>query len=164
MNRSDSSCGKRGEESVHFIRPKKARKRVRFWLDEEQAEEVGGISDDEDGHEPILGGDQDAEEEYGERKPQRVQDPKPPTKEERKEHEMTHMPFRSWCRHCVRGRGKEEPCRAAGEEPREPEVHVDFMFMGEESGGKVLTVLVAKEKSRRQSWPVLHPLRAAGIS
>ena len=39
------------------------------------------------------------------RNPMNKQDPKEPTKVEREEHEKTHLPFRSWCRHCVRGRG-----------------------------------------------------------
>ena len=51
------------------------------------------------------------EEEAGLRRPKKVLDPREPSAEERKEHELTHLPFRSWCRHCVRGRGKEEPCR-----------------------------------------------------
>ena len=50
------------------------------------------------------------EEEYGLRKTERKQDPREPSAEERIEHEKTHLPFRSWCRHCVRGRGKEEAC------------------------------------------------------
>ena len=52
-------------------------------------------------------GDED-EKVYGVRKPEKKQDPREPSAEERSEHEKTHLPFRSWCRHCVRGRGKEE--------------------------------------------------------
>ena len=45
----------------------------------------------------------------GERKPVKMNDPVEPSAEERKEHEITHLPYRNWCRHCVRGRGKEAP-------------------------------------------------------
>ena len=31
-------------------------------------------------------------------------DPGKPTKQERIANEMCHVPYRSWCRHCVRGR------------------------------------------------------------
>ena len=31
--------------------------------------------------------------------------PREPTEEERMRHEATHLPYRSWCVHCVRGRG-----------------------------------------------------------
>ena len=34
---------------------------------------------------------------------------KGPTKQEREEHEATHCPYRNWCRHCVRGRGRNAP-------------------------------------------------------
>ena len=30
---------------------------------------------------------------------------KTPAKAEREEHEKTHLPFRSWCKACVKGRG-----------------------------------------------------------
>ena len=46
------------------------------------------------------------ETENGSRTVKKVQDPRDPSKEERAQHEMTHLPYRSWCRHCVRGRGK----------------------------------------------------------
>ena len=38
---------------------------------------------------------------------------------------MTHLPFRSWCRHCITGSGREEDCRKASEEERQvPEIHL----------------------------------------
>ena len=41
---------------------------------------------------------------------QDVRKPKPPTrpyptKAEIYEHEVTHLPYRSWCKHCVHGKG-----------------------------------------------------------
>ena len=51
---------------------------------------------------------EESEEEEGEvRRPRKVLDPKDPSEEKRKEHELTHLPFRNWCRHCIRGRGEE---------------------------------------------------------
>ena len=71
---------------------------------------------------------------------------------------MTHLPFRNWCRHGVRGRGKEEPCRnARGDGSDMPELHMDFMFMGEEEGGATLTLLVAKERSSRALMATVVP-------
>ena len=81
-------------------------------------------------------GDEQEEMEAGMRKPERKHDPREPTHQERAEHELTHMPFRSWCRHCVRGRAKEEECRRNYDEVNKNEVHGDFMFMGEETGGR----------------------------
>ena len=53
-----------------------------------------------------------AEEESGEpgglRVPVRVHDPKMPTETEQEEHCLMHVPYRSWCVHCVRGRGEQK--------------------------------------------------------
>ena len=35
--------------------------------------------------------------------PRSMPQPKMPTAEEKRAHELTHCPFRSWCKHCVRG-------------------------------------------------------------
>ena len=80
--------------------------------------------------------EEEGEEEYGRRRPMRKMSPREPTKEEREEHEKMHVPFRNWCRHCVRGRGKEEECRRNEGIPEVPEVHIDFMFVGEEKVGE----------------------------
>ena len=75
--------------------------------------------------------------EYGDRGVIRKHDPRKPSEDVRREHEMTHIPYRSWCRHCVRGRGTEEPHRRLeGKEVEVPEIHMDSMFMGEEDGGR----------------------------
>ena len=49
------------------------------------------------------------ETENGSRTVKKVQDPREPSKEERAQHERTHLLYRSWCRRCVRGRGKQMP-------------------------------------------------------
>ena len=51
------------------------------------------------------------EPEAGPRKPEKMADPKLPNKAEIEEHQKTHLPFRNWCKHCVKGRGVEEPHR-----------------------------------------------------
>lgn len=37
--------------------------------------------------------------EHGTRRPMQKPDPRMPSEEERREHELTHLPFRNWCRH-----------------------------------------------------------------
>ena len=68
--------------------------------------------------------------ESGIREPRRLQDPKLPSQEEIRAHEMTHLPYRSWCVHCVRGKGKSLDHRrcAGGESQRE--VHLDYCLRG----------------------------------
>ena len=108
-------------------------------------EQAGGQAHGDGGHDD-AGGELvaedagDGEGEAGVRTMVRKTDPKAPTAEERKEHELTHLPFRSWCRHCIRGRGKEESCpRKVRDENDIPEVHLDYMFMGGRTGGANLS-------------------------
>ena len=56
-----------------------------------------GGGDVEDNIEPEM----DAEDaECGRRRVVKLQDPKKPTQAEVEEHELTHFPLRSWCKHC----------------------------------------------------------------
>ena len=105
---------------------------------------------------------EDDEEECGVRKTVKKLDPREPSKEEREEHDKTHLPFRNWCRHCVRGRGKEEACREAKRGHEVAEVHLDFMFMGDEGEDRTLAVLVAKERSRGMVMSTVAPRKSSG--
>jgi len=37
----------------------------------------------------------------------KMMDPRQPSEEERRNHNLTHLPYRNWCEHCVKGRGRE---------------------------------------------------------
>ena len=91
-------------------------------------------------------------------------DPRMPSQDDQREHELTHLPYRSWCRHCVRGRGKEEPCRRTGgtEETGLPELHVDYMCMGEEKEGKTLAILVGRERETKAVMATVVPRKSSG--
>ena len=103
------------------------------------------------------------EEECGKRGPERRNDPRKPSEKEVREHQMTHVPFRSWCRHCVRGQGVEEMCkRMDREDGGVPEVHLDFMFMGEEQGGKTLAFLVGRERWKKATMATVAPRKSSG--
>ena len=103
------------------------------------------------------------EPEAGARRPERMADPKLPSKAEVEEHQKTHLPFRSWCRHCVRGRGVEEPHRRQTAEVGMPEIHLDFMFMGEEGEERKWTILVAKERSTKMTMASVVPSKSSGV-
>ena len=64
-----------------------------------QCDPVG--SDGEEDH-----GDVDEDEEEDHAQPAGLRDPGLPSAAERAEHCLTHIPYRSWCRHCVRGKAK----------------------------------------------------------
>ena len=59
-----------------------------------------------------------------------------PSEREVEEHERTHLPYRSWCKHCVRGRAKSQPHRDQtqfDEECEIPTISWDYMWIDEEA-------------------------------
>ena len=54
-----------------------------------------------------------------------------PTADEILAHDATHVPFRSWCPHCVQAAGKATPHNRAvrDEDNAVPGLHVDYWFM-----------------------------------
>jgi len=99
---------------------------------EDKVEDDGEDKEEEkEGEEMEVFEDQEVEQACGDvRKMRKMLDPCLPTRAEREEHEMTHLPFRSWCAHCVKGRGVERAHYRS--EPRDegalPEIHVDYCF------------------------------------
>ena len=87
---------------------------------------------------PVMQDNEDA------RKP-----PPGPTAEELEKHELTQVVFRSWCRHCVSGRAKEDPHRRiATHQGRTPKVMLDWMFFtSDQEPGVQLPVLVVYDLS-----------------
>ena len=45
-------------------------------------------------------------------------DPRKPTDKEVEDHYRTHLPYRNWCPHCIRGKGKDMDHRKSAEENR----------------------------------------------
>jgi hypothetical protein len=68
----------------------------------------------------------------GSRATLKMADPVRPSVKEVEEHELTHLPFRNWCRECVHGRGVEMPHKrqTGGEDKKLMELHCDYMFLG----------------------------------
>ena len=68
------------------------------------------------------------------------------------------MPYRSWCHHCVGGRGRERDHTKKGDEEQQgiPEYHMDYCFPGVEFGER-LTVLVVIEKYTKMKKAVVVP-------
>ena len=114
---------------------------------EEHEEEEGAISDET----PIIDDSMESS------KPKLAFSPYEPSRQERAEHNVTHCPFRAWCRHCVAGkavssqhvvtRGKSE------DESRVPILGMDYAFMSnagemsvERSEVKVLVLRDSRSK------------------
>ena len=81
---------------------------------EEQAEYKATYESDDDGQKAA--------------KPARgVPQPKQPTAQERAEHELTHLPYRSWCETCVRTKGRADNHKR--QTSKRPVVQVDITYI-----------------------------------
>ena len=82
------------------------------------------------------GGSECSEQDAGDfRNVKKLVDPKLPSREEVEAHEMTHLPYRNWCRHCVMGRGVEAPHkRAVRDVGAIPKNSCGFLFPRERRG------------------------------
>ena len=69
--------------------------------------------------------------------------PKEPSIEERRAHELTHLPTRSWCETCVKSFGLEDPHRRRRGGRDLPELQVDYMFMGRRGEKELICALHA---------------------
>ena len=98
-------------------------------VQEEQAEDLPGIG--EDGVE----GQGEQEEEHERQRV--VRRPDSPTKLEIAEHNVSHIPFRPWCRHCVNGKGKRRQSlnlKGAFAEGHVARVRMDYSPLDDKSG------------------------------
>ena len=78
--------------------------------------------------------------------------PKEPTEAEKSKHEATHIPYRSWCKHCVRGRGRCKPHsskRRNHEDAAIPKISMDYFFLGgEDSDANESPMFVMMDEER----------------
>ena len=62
--------------------------------------------------------------------------PVKPTERMVEDHNVSHIPFRSWCAHCVRGRAKSiGHVRQDKQEEQIPTISMDYGFLGAEGEG-----------------------------
>ena len=103
----------------------------------------------------------DVEEETGTRVPVKAADPKLPTPEEVDTHNLTHLPNRSWCLHCVRGNGKTMDHRRTGRDKLIPEIHVDCCSMGSKIDVATKCFVVAKDYSSKSVMASVVPVKGS---
>ena len=83
-----------------------------------------------------AGQDIDVEEEA--ERQRGLRDPGTPTKAEREEHDLTHIPYRPWCDACVRGRAKDKRSlrlTQAYAHSCVPRVRLDYCYLTEKAAG-----------------------------
>ena len=88
----------------------------------------------------------DEDDEEGQQ-PKVIRSPKAPTKAEREEHEATHLPLRSWCTHCLRGRGRNKPHQrqvvdADVDGRKVPKISIDYFFMSQDDEKALENILL----------------------
>ena len=136
------------------------------------AEEVQEIeespSNDEEQDQCVLLWIDDESEIERERRPLRRQrhSHRLPTSSEMKEHLRTHLPYRSWCQHCVSGRGvgTQRRRRNPGEDSVEVAiVAVDHCFFRNTPGEESIPVLVMRDPETRLLAAHAVPMKGAVV-
>ena len=131
----------RGDPCKHPVRPPIPN--TCCWIRGRRAFESGNVEVVDKGIRgvfPVEDADDAAEGELvvGEEEAQAVDTlptPYQPTQSERDDHELTHANYRSWCEHCVNGRGLEMKHAATTQEGRGIAiVGFDYMFISGSSG------------------------------
>jgi hypothetical protein len=90
--------------------------------------------------------------------PQMVPEVRSPSDKEVKEHDISHLPYRNWCKHCVCGKGVERSSTSAGHQPGcIPCVCADYMFMGEKDTSGTTLILVVKDDDTKSYFPNVVP-------
>jgi len=87
-------------------------------IDVNGGEEVVAVGSGDPGS---LSEEKEEETETGgeERGVAKMLDPRQPSEEERRTHNLTHLPYRNWCEHCVKGRGREADHKHLKSQPEE---------------------------------------------
>ena len=110
--------------------------------DVEEWTEQGGVMDGDGAKGVVEGSEEEAPGEVANAQP--LPAPRSPSKAEWDKHVISHIPFRSWCRHCVAGRGIERRHlgRKDVEPDRQPYISIDYGYMA----GDATPTLVAKDR------------------
>ena len=80
-----------------------------------------------------------------------------PNEGEVEQHELTHLPFRNWCRHCVRAKGKESPHHEASP-GGVSKFAADYMFMSED--GTAITILAGYDGLTKEFFANVVPCKS----
>ena len=90
-----------------------------------------------------------------------------PTMKERQEHERTHIPYRSLCRHCVAARAGNPPHRgrrfpkAIEEDNDTKQVSYEYWFMRDQPGLESAKILISKDRATHMVSAHVVPLKGA---
>ena len=83
--------------------------------------------------------------------------PNEPTEQQRAQHNLTHLPYRSWCEHCVRAKGKERQSKRNTD--RKPVIQIDYSFATTGSDAQQRTILTATDVQTGLATSVVVPAK-----
>ena len=124
---------------------------------EDASVQAEGTAADRTNRSAIAGGtaaepdveDDEADEEG--RRPKMLGSPVSMSRQMREEHEVTHLPYRSWCAHCVSGRGISTGHRRKKEHDREvetPRIAMDYFYLtGDQEEEKMPCIIMVNEET-----------------
>ena len=92
------------------------------------------------------------------RQPKILRDPGAPTEAEVERHNVTHMPYRSWCPACVEGKARDKHHSLNEEQDQKgvPEIVFDYGFLGSE-GEETIAIQVARDRRTRMLFAHVVP-------
>ena len=134
---------------------------------EELLESGDAVGDDEEGRqlnsgreaeEIVCGGESDGDREEAQ-VPKVLRDPGAPSQKEIETHNVTHLPYRSWCPSCVAGKARDRGHhRQQGPmEKQVPEVVFDYCFMNCEGEEESVAIQVARDRRTRAVFAHVVP-------
>ena len=98
------------------------------------------------------------------RRPRQLKETTGPTEKEVSEHNLTHLPFRTWCAHCVRGKAKNPPRRRSKKaegEKRIPVISADYCFLSNEDDESQAPVWVMVDHETRATFAYVCECKGA---
>ena len=80
--------------------------------------------------------------------------PRTPTPEEYRIHRLTHLPYRSWCPHCVKAKKRNTGHKKISKEGKRniPMISIDYMFTNNKGEDHANPTLVIKDHWRGGVW------------
>ena len=90
-------------------------------------------------------------------KPKHCLDPNEPTEQQRAQHNLTHLPYRSWCEHCVRAKGKERQSKRNTD--RQLVIQIDYSFATTGADVQQRTILTATDVQTGLATSVVVPAK-----
>ena len=78
-----------------------------------------------------------------------------PMRAQRELHELTHYPYETWCRHCVRCKASNAPHRTLhwhAQGAQVPVISGDFAFLGQRDQEGTTTIFVMRDRVTRRTF------------